>query len=113
VSLVTLPNCDRALIDPRKVIGYSLDPEHEEGRHKAHLFDSLVGINRENAKLLLDAIQNAAVSGEAIVGKLDKYGQRYLIDFAFAGPGGTARLRSAWIVRSGEDFPRLVACYIL
>lgn len=89
-----LPNSERALIDPRKVTEYSLDPEHDEGRHKAHLFESLLGINRENAELLLDAVQKAAVTGEAVVGKLDKYGQRYVIDFAFTGPGGTATIRS-------------------
>ncbi len=103
----------RALIDPRKVTGYSLDPEHDEGRHKAHLFESLLGINRQNAELLLGAVKNAAVTGETILGKSDKYGQRYMIDFAFTGPGGTATIRSAWIIRSGEDFPRLVTCFIL
>jgi hypothetical protein len=110
---VKLPNGERALIDPRKLLGYSLDPEHEEGRHKAHLFESLLGLNRQNAQLLLNAVKAAALTGEAILGKLDNYGQRYMIDFAFTGRGGAATLRSAWIVRSGEDFPRLVTCYIL
>ena len=108
-----LPNSERALIDPRKVTDYSLAPEHDEGRHKAHLFESLLGINRQNVELLLDAVENAAVTGEAVMGKLDKYGQRYVIDFSCSGPGGTATIRSAWIIRSGEDFPRLVTCYIL
>jgi hypothetical protein len=108
-----LPNSERAFIDPEKLFGYSLDPEHDEGRHKAHLFESLLGINRQNADQLLDAVEQAAVTGEAVTGKLDEYGQRYVIDFIFAGPGGTATIRSAWIVRINEDFPRLVTCYIL
>jgi hypothetical protein len=108
-----LPNSERAEIDPRKLNGYSLDPEHDEGRHKAQLFELLVGINLDNAELLLTAIERAAVTGEAVAGKLDTYGQRYVIDFDFAGPGGTAAIRTVWIIRSGEDFPRLVTCYIL
>ena len=108
-----LPNGPRALIDPRKVTGYSLDSEHDEGRHKAHLFEALLGIDQQNAEILLDAVEKAAATGEAIVGKFDKYGQRYVIEFAFTGPGGTATIRSAWIIRSEEDFPRLVTCYIL
>jgi hypothetical protein len=110
---VKLPNSERALIDPRKVINYSLDPMHDEGRHKAHLFESLLGINSQNADLLLGALKQVAVIGQAVLGKLDKYGQRYVIDFTFDGPSGAAEIRSAWIVRSGEDFPRLVTCYIL
>ena len=108
-----LPNGERALIDPRKLIAYSLDPEHDEGRHKAHLFESLLGINQHNTELLIDAVEEAAVSDDASLGKSDHYGQRYVIDFAFTGPSGSATIRSAWIIRRDEDFPRLVTCYIL
>jgi hypothetical protein len=110
---VKLPNGERALIDPLKVTGYSLDPDHDEGQHKASLFEALLGINQQNAEILLDALEQAAVTGETVTGKLDKYGQRYVIDFHFRGPGGTATIRSAWIIRISEDFPRLVTCYIL
>jgi hypothetical protein len=108
-----LPGGERALVDSRKVIGYSLDPDHDEGGHKARLFETLLGINRQNADLLLRAVEKAAVMGEAVVGKRDKYGQRYVIDFIFTGPVGAATIRSGWIVRVDEDFPRLVTCYIL
>ncbi|HEX5470424.1 MAG TPA: hypothetical protein VFW73_00980, partial [Lacipirellulaceae bacterium] len=87
-----LPNGAQALIDPQKLMGYSLDPDHDEGRHKAHLFESLLGINAQNAEALLEALEQAAVIGEAVIGKLDKYGQRYVIDFAFSGPGDTATI---------------------
>jgi hypothetical protein len=110
---VKLPQGERALIDPRKVTCYSLDPQHDEGRHKARLFESLLGIDIQNARLVLDALQQAAVSCEAVAGKLDRYGQRYTIDFEFKGPDGAATIRSAWIVRSDEDFPRLITCFIL
>ena len=108
-----LPNGDRVIIDPRKITDYCLSPDHDDGKHKALLFHDLLGLTPENAPLLLDALKRTAVSGDAMLGKLDKYGQRYVIDFEFVGPGGQAILRSAWIVRTDEDFPRLVTCYIL
>ncbi len=108
-----LPNGERAVVDRQKLVAYSLDPEHDEGRHKAHLFQSLVGINLENAELLLGTLEQAADTGEAVKGKLDNYGQRYVIDFDFVGPEGTAKVRSVWIIPDGEDFPRLVTCFIL
>jgi plasmid stabilization system protein ParE len=30
-----------------------------------------------------------------------------------SGPKGSAQVRSAWIVRAGESFPRFVSCYVL
>jgi hypothetical protein len=108
-----LPNGDQAVIDPRKVTDYCLSPDHDDGKHKARLFHDMLGLTSDDARVLLDALKAAAAGGDAIVGKLDKHGQRYVIDSELTGPGGQAIVRSAWIVRSGEDFPRLVTCYIL
>jgi hypothetical protein len=108
-----LPRGEHALIDHQKLTSYSLDAGHDEGRHKAHLFQSLLGIDLGNVEILFQALENIAVEGEIELGKLDQYGQRYINDFDFIGPGGKARIRSVWIIRHDEDFPRLVTCYIL
>src|SRR5216117_535595 len=108
-----LPGGDKAIIDPRKLIGYSLNPDHADGKHKAHVFEAVLGVTSDNARSLLNTLRQVAASADAITGKRDKYGQRYTIDFSFTGPGGTAIVRSAWIVRTGEDAPRFVTCYIL
>ena len=99
-----LPNGHRAIIDQRKVTDYCLDLAHEDGSHKARLFQALIGLNRPNASLLLDALRDAAETGDAAVGRADKYGRRYVIDFELAGPNGTATVRSAWIIRNDEEF---------
>jgi len=83
------------------------------GRHKALLFQNILGITGDNAQVLLDALRQAAVNADAVVGKQDRFGQRYIIDFPFGGPAGTATIRSGWIIRTGEDVPRLVTCSIL
>lgn len=108
-----LSNGREAIVDSRKIANYCLSPDHDDGRHKARLFHALVGLNQDNADLLVDALREAAVSGDAAVGQVDRYGRRYVIDFEFTGPNGTAVIRSAWIVRTGENMPRLVTCYIL
>jgi hypothetical protein len=108
-----LPYGDKAIIDQRKIIDYSLSPDHDDGKHKAKLFQDLLGLTRDRAALLLNALKKAAVEGEAVFSRLDRYGQRYVIDFKFVGPIGQAIIRSAWIIRPGETAPRLVTCYIL
>ena len=107
-----LPKGNRAIIERRKITDYCLSFDHDDGSHKARLFQTLVGLNQSNSKLLLDALRRAAAAGDASPGKVDKYGDRYIIDFAFNGPRGTAVIRSAWIVKADEDVPRLVTCYI-
>jgi hypothetical protein len=107
-----LPHGDKAIIDQRKVVDYCLSPYHDDGKHKARLFEDLLGLTRDHAVWLLDALREAAVSGEAVLGRIDRHGQRYVIDFDLVGPTGRALVRSAWIVRTGETIPRLVTCYI-
>lgn len=108
-----LPNGDRAFIDPRKLSEYSLNAEHDEGKHKAELFRELLGFAVDNMDLLIEALARAAASEDAVAGREDPYGERFQLDFRCQGPDGSATVRSAWIIRPDEDFPRLVTCYIL
>ena len=108
-----LPSGDSAIIDPRKIFDYCLSPDHEDGKHKSHLFASVLGLRSDQADQLVEALRGAAAAGDAALGKRDKYGQRYVIDFELAGTSGNARIRSAWIIRENETVPRLVTCYIL
>ncbi len=34
------------------------------------------------------------------------------LDFVLKTPSGSAVIRSGWIVRYGEDYPRLTTCYV-
>ena len=43
----------------------------------------------------------------------DEYGQRYVVDFSMKRQDKEAVVRSSWIVRSGEDYPRLTGRYVL
>ncbi len=77
------------------------------------MFLSSCGLTAEHADDLRDALLNAALNLEAELGEEDDYGQRYVIDLEVTGPTGTAPVRSAWIIRQEEDFPRFVSCYVL
>ena len=108
-----LPNAERAVVDVFKLTDYCLSLSHPRGRHKARVFAAVLGLNREDAGLLREALLKAALDREAIVGERDGYGQRYVLDFEMMGPGGRGKIRSNWIVRRSEDFPRLTSCYVL
>jgi hypothetical protein len=108
-----LPNAANAFIDMRKLVEYCLSTFHPVGRHKAEVFQSALGLTTDDAELLKGWLLQAALSDEAVAGPADEYGVRFQIDFEASTAVGQAKLRSAWIVRTGEDFPRLVSCYIL
>lgn len=109
-----LPNPERAVVDLVKLRDYCLSPHHQRGRHKARVFANKLGLTIERAALLQQALLDAARNEEAVTTERDNYGQRYLIDFTMSGPAGQqGMIRSGWIIRCGEDFPRLITCYVL
>lgn len=108
-----LPHSERAQVDIRKLRDYCLSPEHPRGRHKARLFTSALGLTARDAEILQRALLNAAQASEAISTGKDDFGERYTVDFLLSGPAGEATVRSLWIVRRDEQYPRLVTCYVI
>ena len=108
-----LPNAERAFVDIEKLRDYCLSQTHPRGRHKARVFADAVGMTAGNAEELRRLILAAALVSDATLAEKDDYGQRYVVDFSINRTGREAKVRSSWIVRRGEDFPRLASCYIL
>jgi hypothetical protein len=108
-----LPAGEKAMIDPGKLIEYCLNPYHSRGKHKARVFEDALGLTLNNYETLQHALAQAAVEQDARPGKADQYGQRYIVDFRMQGIHGSASIRSIWIIRANEDFPRLASCYVL
>jgi len=108
-----LPNADRAVVDLEKLENYCLSATHPRGKHKARVFASALKITDADSELLRIALLKAVQSEEARPAESDAYGRRYLIDFSMEHGGNTAMIRSSWIIRSREDFPRFVTCYVL
>lgn len=107
-----LPNADRAVADIEKLRDYSLNPEHDEGKHKARVFQSALGFTQSDAAILRAMVLEAARTQEATTGKFIAHGQMYVVDFITPGLRGPVLIRTAWIVETDTDFARLVTCYV-
>jgi len=107
-----LPNAERAFVDLAKLRNYSLNPTHEKGKHKARVFRSALGFTVEDAERLRRLVLEAVLTCEAMPGTPTPYGQRFAVDMEVAGLSGPVTVRSAWIIRNDEDFPRLTSCFI-
>jgi hypothetical protein len=107
-----LPNPERASIPADKLEGYALNPNHSEGRHKAVVFRSALGLDQENAEELKEALRQALKTENATPTTRNPYGQKYQIEFEMIRAGRSAIIRSIWIVKDAENFPRLITCYI-
>lgn len=108
-----LPNGERATVDIAKLRDYSLNPLHTEGKHKARVFAAALGLAADDAEWLRGQLLVAARSQESQLGRKTLHGQRYVLDFVASCRGRSGKMRSVWNVRPGEDFPRLVTCYVL
>ena len=112
-----LPNADRAVVDIEKLRDYSLNPNHPKGKHKARVFLSALGFKADDAERLRQLILEAILIREATIQPPISYGQRFRVDFHVKAEQGFVvtlkTIRSAWIIRNDEDFPRLTSCFIL
>ncbi|MGD0799948.1 MAG: DUF6883 domain-containing protein [Terracidiphilus sp.] len=108
-----LPNAEAAIVEMEKLRDYCLSSAHPRGRHKARVFQSLLGMTAAHAEELRAALIDATLNEEATIGASDPYGTRYIIDFTLRRSGRAARIRSCWIVLTDEDAVRFVTCYIL
>ena len=105
---MTLPNADGAVIDPTKIRDYLLAAAHPVGRFKARFFVSL-GYAADQWERLQDDILAIARSGTVFGETVNTYGRKFEVDGILTGPSGrSAAVRTVWIIRPEEQFPRFV-----
>jgi len=108
---MTLPSADRAVVDDAKVRDYLLSPAHPVGRFKARFFVSL-GYTVEEWWRLRDDIVALARSGQLALEADGPYGRKFEVDGILGTSSGrSAMVKTVWIIRAGEDFPRLVTVF--
>jgi hypothetical protein len=67
-----------------------------------------------NREVLREAILLAAKSSDKAEALGNNgHGDVYVLRVPLETQRGTATVLTVWIIRDGEDFPRLVTCYIL
>jgi hypothetical protein len=109
-----LPNALNAFIDDNKLYGYCLNEAHDQGKHKARVFKSALGLTSEDYLILRKAILEAVLVVPSPPDKIDQYGTRYYTDFEMQHNGLTATVRACWITDFSIDaVPRLTSCYVL
>lgn len=106
-------NYQRAVIPRDKLEGYALNSDHDPGKHKARVFKAALGFEQKDWEALSQKIlaelpfQAATFKGNA------PYGDRYEVVLPITGPNGqTKDVLTAWIVKTGSDFPKLVTTYV-
>ena len=111
--MASLPNGRQAILDVRKIEEYCLSPSHSRGRHKARLFREALGVLQIDAQWLRDVLLRSAAELEAVELETDAFGTRWRVDAEVARHDRSVMVRTVWIVRSGEDVPRFVTCWVL
>lgn len=108
-----IPNADQAVVDIRKLRDYCLNPEHDDGKHKARLFSSILSMVASDAEELRQILLEVVKTHEAQLRRQDEFGQRYTLDFVIEWQNRSATLRSGWIIEHDSEIPRLITCYPL
>jgi hypothetical protein len=107
-----LPNGERAIVDIRKLRDYCLNPDNPRGSRKARVFRSSLGMTKVDAPALRQRLLQVAASEQAQMGELDRYGQRYTLDFEMQKGRRKVVVRSGWIILINDTVPRLTTCYV-
>lgn len=76
-----LPNADRAIVEIAKQQDYCLNPNHEDGKHKARVFASALGIRQSDAEWLRKLFLLAATEEDATALGETRFGTLYVLDF--------------------------------
>ncbi|WP_366941962.1 DUF6883 domain-containing protein [uncultured Nostoc sp.] len=106
-----MTNGEQAEISVQKLIGYCLNSEHSSGKHKARVFASILGITLENADVLRELIQTAAVAGEVVQQSTTQFGQQFKVDWIVPDTHGI-RLRTIWETTANNPYPRLITAFL-
>lgn len=107
-----LPNANKVIVDIKKLEGYCLNTSHPRGKHKAKVFKSVLELTTNDAKLLSTKLKEVVSEVDSSFLSEDDFGIRYFVDFNMEVNKKKATIRSVWIIKSDEDFPRFVTCYI-
>jgi len=111
IGAMKLPRNQEAIVTEEKITGYLLSEGHPVGKAKARYFKKIGYSEKNVAQLSEDLIQiaaNNAVSEEVRT----LFGIKYVVDGDVVTPTGIrARLRTVWIIETGEKLPRFVTAY--
>jgi|GEM_PF-2079477 len=103
-SAATIPGADDVAIPEAKLAGYVLNLAHRVGRHKARLFQELLGIEADDWRFLAEQLRRGVRRAPALRQvRGDEFGVRFDVVVAVKGRNGAVKpVLSGWIVRPGQ-----------
>ena len=109
----------QSISDESELVRYALNPNSERGQHKARVFQSALGFNLSNWKLLKQAILDALPSHQAEFISETVFGRKYEVTIEITGPNSQlANITTIWQYDyepdrdAYSDTPRLVTLYL-
>lgn len=108
-----LLNAEHAVVDPKKLASYALNPNHPTGGNKARVFESALGYNSTNADILASRIQEGVLTNPAKVLDKNNFGQLMAVDMPILGINGeTVLVRTGWMYETDAVVPRMTTLFI-
>lgn len=106
-----LPNNEKVIVPKEKLKDYILSDTHLIGKFKAKYFNSM-GFNEVNVDIFERSIRNIAKKQDITDMLETPYGTKYVIDGEIKSPSGkVSKVRTVWIIESGQKRPRFVTIY--
>ena len=106
-----LPNRDQAYIPPPKLDSYLLSETHTVGRSKAKFFRAF-GFTESNVDVLEQGLLYIAQTEVVTEVLSSRYGTKYIIEGSLSTPSGAVvRVRTVWIIETGDQRPRFVTAH--
>ena len=72
-----------------------------------------LGFSLANFQDLRESILKEILKKDAILTEINEYGTLYVVDISVENPPKQAKVRTSWIIRTNEYFPRLTSSYII
>jgi hypothetical protein len=111
--MLKLPNPQSAIIELAKLRDYCLSADHPRGRHKARVFREALGLSVDDAEWLQQKLLAGIQKYAAEQQETDSFGSRWRVDIPLTRQGKSAVVRTGWIIKTGEQLPRLITCWVL
>jgi len=102
-----IPGAQHAIISADKIVRYLLNVEHPDGASKARVL-ARAGFAVERPEELEWSLRADHLTRDAREGTPSPFGTKYEIVGPLTGPTGTVVVKSIWMTRFGESFPRLI-----
>ncbi len=90
-----------------KLETYTLNFDHDKGKHKARIFRARLGITLVSKEILILELVKAVVVNDAKFKSSSEHGDQYAVECFISNSLGSSVMRSIWIIRPQEQLPRL------